>query len=99
MINGHLSFGPHLPHTATDSILKSGGDAVTEPCLGFFAFVHGTDCADVTLHFWYSLEAQPEVEQEKKFRYVAYKGKNGQFSWYTEPSESPENYCKRFYKP
>jgi hypothetical protein len=41
----------------------------------------------------------PDFEQEKKFRFVAYKGKDGQFDWYPENPAQPGNYCEAFYKP
>jgi hypothetical protein len=99
VVDGHLTLsGSELVHTSSDYVLRAGGDAVTEPCLQFFRFENGTSCVDMDLIFWYSLDTQPNYEEEKKFRYVAYKGKNGEFMWYGEPVESSERYCKRFYK-
>jgi hypothetical protein len=90
----HISGGIHtfgLPPAATT--LLPGGDAQTDQCLNWWKFAKGTDCADITLIFWYSLESQPDVQREKSFRFVAYKGKNGQFSWYAEPQSLQGSYC------
>jgi hypothetical protein len=81
------------------SALESGGDAETQPCLEFYEFKNGTDCADVTLVFRYSLDNQPSTAQERKFRFVAYKSKTGAFSWYQQPVEASERYCHRYLKP
>lgn len=99
-LNGHLVFGTpeQTPHGLADSIIGPGGDAQTDACLRFFNYARGTDCVDMTLTFWYTLESQPDYEQEKKFRYVAYKGKNGSFYWYPEPVDSGENYCSSYLK-
>jgi hypothetical protein len=96
-----LTFGnpSGFPYTAAEEILRSGGDADTQPCLRFYNFADsGTDCADVTIIFWYALEDQPDNEQEKKIRFVASKGKNGMFDWDEKPVEHKDNYCERFYK-
>jgi hypothetical protein len=78
------------------SKLVAGGDAQTESCLSFFNFQQGTACVDVTLIFWYSLDTQPDLDQFKYFRYVAYKGPKGQFDWYPQPQEDSKSSCERF---
>ena len=97
IVNGHMTIG-NIPHVLSDTRLEPGGDAQTEPCLAYLKFKN-TDCVDMELHFWYSLDTQPEVQQEKRFRFVAYKSKSGGFSWYPEPIDSPPEYCTPYYKP
>jgi hypothetical protein len=77
------------PSTST---LLPGGDAETDQCLDAWYFGK-TKCADVTLIFWYSLESQPNVQEEKRFRFAVHQSKTGQFSWYPEQVSSPETYC------
>lgn len=87
------------PNITASSTLQPGRDAESVPCLSWFNFQSGkTDCADVTVVFWYSLETQPDTDQEKKLRYVAKKGKDGRFSWSQQPIKSKEQYCAGFYK-
>lgn len=92
-----------LAHTfdrpPASSVLLPGGDAQTDQCLKVWGFANGTDCADVTVIFWYSLDSQPDIHQEKDFRFVAYKSKTGQFSWYGETISEPKTYCERYLKP
>lgn len=99
--NGSMVFSGTV-HTfdrpPASSPLLAGGDATTDPCLKTWGFVHGTDCADITLIFWYTLENQPDFKQEKKFRFIANKGKTGEFSWVPEPLESRDNYCLKYYR-
>jgi hypothetical protein len=102
VVNGKMFFsgGMHtFDRPPASTTLVPGGDAQTDPCLAVWDYEHGTDCADITLIFWYALENQPGVNREKRFRLVAYKGKTGQFAWYSEPESSPEEYCKAFVKP
>jgi len=80
-------------HHLASAPLEPGGDAQTEECLAFFNFGMGTKCVDMTLIFWYSLESQAELEQEKKFRFVALKEENQLFEWYTEPTKRQGDYC------
>jgi hypothetical protein len=91
-VNGFLQIG-NITRVRSGAILESGGDAQTEPCLRYFGFQEGTDCADIRIIFWYSLETQPKVDQEKRFRFVGYKGKNGAFSWQTQPVNARGSYC------
>jgi hypothetical protein len=53
---------------------------------------------DVEIIFWYALETQPDREEEKRFRFFAYKGPNNKFDWYSEPIDHPGNYCEQFVK-
>jgi hypothetical protein len=89
-------FNIEVPHS--DSVLKAGGDVSTDQCLHYH-FEQETDCADVTLVFRFSLDTQPNFEQEKLFRFIAYKGRNGNFEWYGEPQEEPGSRCEQFLKP
>ena len=99
--NGTIGYSGSV-HTfdlpSASSPLLPGGDAQTDPCLQGWAFVHGTACADITLIFWYSLEDQPDSQQEKRFRFVATKGKTGQFQWSPQPVQSPQLYCASYFK-
>jgi hypothetical protein len=82
------------------TLLEAGGDAQSEQCLRPLDFQSGTDCADVTVIFWYTLQTQLENQQLKQFRFVAERGKTGQFSWYKEPIEqATDYYCKSYLKP
>jgi hypothetical protein len=88
--------------TPATSILESDGGTQTEACLRIWgnSFVQGgPDCVDVTVDFWYSLETQPDYNQEKKFRLIAFKGSLGDFTWAQEPVESQEDYCGKYFKP
>ncbi len=87
----------HFPiQIASTTPIAPGGDAQTEPCLSAYHFTPGTECADVTIIFWYALETQPDLEQEKDFHFIALKTRAGGFSWYTEPVESKRDYCGRY---
>jgi hypothetical protein len=87
------------PNITASSTLQPGQDAESVACLSWFNFGGGgTDCADVTMIFWYSLETQRDIDQEKKLRYVAKKGKDGRFLWSQQPINSKEQYCASLYK-
>jgi hypothetical protein len=76
--------------------MRPGGDAESSQCLIILrqTFVDGgSDCVDMTLIFLYTLETQPDLRQEKGFRFVAEKGGNGRFDWAQRPLESVRNYC------
>jgi hypothetical protein len=102
---GSINYGADVPldmnrasrfFVPSDSILESGnGDGETVPCLKFY-HVERPECVDMTVIFWYSLESQPTVERTKEFRYVAYRGKNGQFQWDTQPIGEGNSYCREF---
>jgi len=98
-----VSMGGYLSpdRTPASSLLKAGGDVESEACLRFFgnSFVLGSDCIDTTLSFWYSLETQDALDQEKRFRFVAFKGPDGKFSWAAESIDSKEDYCGSYFKP
>jgi hypothetical protein len=86
----------------SSAILESGGGTQTEACLRLLgnSFVSGgADCVDVTVVFWYSLEDQPDVSEEKKFRFIGYVGSSGKASWATEPVKASEDYCGTYFKP
>lgn len=77
------------------SPLGPGGDARSEQCLAPLSWQEGeTDCLDVLLIFQYSLDDQPTLKQEKRFRYVVYKGSD----WIPEPIGSNEKFCSQFIK-
>ena len=77
--------------------LKGGGDAETNDCLRIVPFANGSDCIDVELVFWYSLDTQPNFNQEKRFRYVVLK-EGDSFAWHSQPLGSKINYCRSFIK-
>jgi hypothetical protein len=83
--------GP-LPHLISQSVIQSGGDAESDACLSYLEF-RSVDCVDMEVKFWFSLEDQPDVEREKRFRFVAFQGSEGNFTWIRETVESPTNYC------
>lgn len=94
-----LAPAPHMPppfsvgtYGLADSTLKPGGDAQSDACLAWFKF-DSTECADVTIGFLYTLENQPDIEQEKSIRYVAYKDSGGKFNWVQEPVTAYTDYC------
>jgi len=73
--------------------ISTGGDAETyEHCLSMLHFETDTDCIDLTLIFWYSLETQPLLRQEKDFRIVG-KKEGTQFDWHPQPIKSKVDYC------
>jgi hypothetical protein len=97
--NGHIEISRTGEHPQfVGSLLNRGDDAESAKCLSWFGFQHGAQCLDVRIVFWYSLESQPDREQEKKVRYVAGKGNDGKFSWLPQPADSPQSYCIGFYK-
>jgi hypothetical protein len=101
IIDGHAVIGDDVEpaiRVAHQNALRASGDEETDPCLNYFNFHEGTDCADVTVMFKYELETQPNIEQEKRFRFVAYKGSNGTFSWYGEPVNEEFSRCSQFLK-
>ncbi len=87
-----------IPRILSDSILSHGGDGQSEDCLGWYNFekAGGTSCADVDVVFWYSLQSQPDFDQEKKFRLVAYRGKDGRFQWLEQPVDKPGSFCEQY---
>jgi hypothetical protein len=79
-------------HGTASSTIGTGGDAQSEPCLMFWHFL-GTICADVTIGFWYTLENQPDVDQEKDIRYFVQRDKND-YHWIQESvGDKRTNYC------
>jgi hypothetical protein len=100
--NGQRKFGgleeARKYHTTVASPLLPNGDSETIPCMNYIVFGN-LQCADITLIFDYWLETQPESRQEKKFRFVAEKGKHDAFSWYTQPILRSDSYCLPYYKP
>ena len=76
--------------------IKAGGDAQSDACLAYWGFQYGTDCADVTVMFWYSLETQPDVHQEKDFRFVARKVSANRYSWHRESVSNKAGYCDSY---
>jgi len=99
-VNGHwmLYPTPITQRIPASGPLRAGGDAQTDPCLAWIKFEEGLRCVDMTVIFWYSLETQPDFEQEKRFRFVAYSGPESGFVWYSQPVASTESYCARFIK-
>jgi hypothetical protein len=83
------------PHALANSTLKPGGDAQSDACLAWFKF-SSEECADVTIGFWYALENQRDIEQEKSVRYFAYKDESGKFNWVQEPVNASTDYCSKF---
>jgi len=83
-----------FPHTLSTSRVTSGGDVQTDACLRVLNFASGTECVDLTLTFWYALESQPDMEQQKRFRMVAFRNGDGEFKWVKESLNSGENYCQ-----
>jgi hypothetical protein len=81
--------------TLANSTIRPGGDAETSGCLSWLKFKEGTDCVDVDLIFWYTLESQPSVDQEKIFRYVTHRQANGTFKWYQNPVNDPQVHCEK----
>jgi hypothetical protein len=89
-----------LKHIPTGLPLNPGGDAQTTPCLSGIRLrgFKGASCVDMTLVFWYSLENQADVEQEKHFHFVGYRQVGRAVSWSQEPENSREDYCANFSK-
>jgi hypothetical protein len=77
--------------------IEPGGDSTTAQCLTTIGFKDSTDCIDVTLIFLYTLDTQPNMRQEKYFRYVGTMDSNS-FAWRRQPVESRTDYCQRFVK-
>lgn len=77
----------------SDDPLRGGGDTASEQCLSIVAPASKDfDCADVTVHFDYSLEKQPIIDKRKSFRFFGYQ-ESGKFIWVSEPVSSSTNYC------
>jgi hypothetical protein len=73
------------------------GDSRSEPCLMLWSnLVQTAKCVDMDLSMKYTIEPQPESEQEKVFRLVGYQSRGGQFNWYPEPTSSQLDYCDYF---
>jgi hypothetical protein len=97
--SGHVEIsrsGEH-PHVGRGSPLKAGNDAESAKCLSWFGFDSGAECIDVKIVFWYSLQEQPSIPQEKNVRYVTAKGKDGRFFWLQKPSDAMQSYCMSSY--
>jgi hypothetical protein len=97
MLGSDLTFG----HQPAEASLGPGGDAESARCLRYFGFAHGfthTECVDVKIQFWYSLEDQIDIDQEKLVRLVATKDKGNSFFWQQQPISSEESYCAKFIK-
>jgi len=97
----HITGGNPIgfPYITSAEILRAGGDSQSAQCLRFYKFANGTDFADVVVIFWYSLQTQPDFGERNDVRFVAYKGTNGNFEWFTQPVEHAGNYCESYYKP
>jgi hypothetical protein len=80
------------PHELEDAPIEPGGDAQSDQCLAWFRF-SSTECADVTIGFWYTLESQPDIEQEISKRWYAYKDQSGKFNWVPQPTGAYTDYC------
>jgi hypothetical protein len=79
-------------HGVADAPIEPGGDAQSDQCLAWFNFSN-TECADVTIGFWYTLESQPDVEQEISKRWYAYKDQGGKLKWVPQPTRAYSDYC------
>jgi hypothetical protein len=78
------------------SPIEPGGDATTDECLKVIGFEKTTQCIDVTLVFLYTLDTQPDIHQERDFRYVGtMQGKS--FFWKVQPVQSRTRYCEQYY--
>jgi hypothetical protein len=95
---GHF-LGPldQIPRVPADTPLDKGDDAETDACLNWFNFDE-TDCVDVAIIFWYSLESQPTTPEKETRRFVAYKGPNEEFEWLPVTKEENTTYCAKYYK-
>jgi hypothetical protein len=82
--------------------VQPGGDTHSSACLQTLGFTDGTECVDVTLMFWYSLNDQPNFQQEKDFRFVAQRdfrstdNNKEPFIWSRKSLNSPPDYCRIF---
>jgi hypothetical protein len=92
---------PVQAHIPSDEVMEPGGDADTEDCLGFLRYrgATGTQCVDVRVTFWYALENQQDIEQEKRFQYVGYRDKNSNITWHPVLTDSQEDYCSAQERP
>lgn len=84
-------------HMVEAAEIKPGGDAETDSrCLATIGF-KDTQCTDVTVYFWYSLEDQPLIRQTKMFRYV---GNNVDDSivWQQQPVDLSKSPCETTYQ-
>jgi hypothetical protein len=95
-------FGTGSPDMAWQYIavgppLGPNGDTETyEQCLIMARFTNDTNCIDLTLIFWYSLETQPDLRQGKEYRIVGTVD-GAQFVWRPQPVKSQANFCRSFY--
>ncbi len=83
--------------TLADSPMEPGGDVESDPCLQFYRFAGrsntGTVCADIALIFWYTLDTQPDLEQERQFRFIARRTAYGAYSWWPSPLQAKGSQC------
>lgn len=86
----NLAMVTTLPQKAD---LKAYGDAETSYCLtGIAQFPGWPYCADVTVTVSYSLATQPNIKENKPFRYVA-SGMEDEFDWHQQQVDYPGDFC------
>lgn len=101
----NMVFGNEDPiesHIASDKTIEPGGDGESMACLSDFTDstsqpngLGPNGCLDLEITFWYALANQEEIEQEKRFHFLAYRGKDQKVSWYPEPADSTTDYCSQ----
>jgi hypothetical protein len=74
--------------------LRRSGDGESVECLKIVntTSLGPADCADVTIVVDYTLMDQPQVQQEKRFRFATSKTPTGH-SWDIQPLSAPIDYC------
>lgn len=73
--------------------LKHGGDGESVQCVGLpVAGLGPLECADITLVVNYVLAAEPQMLQEKDFRFATIRTRTGR-SWDVQPTSSRIDYC------
>jgi hypothetical protein len=79
--------------------LRGGGDSETySNCANLVGFATETDCLDMTLTLWYSLDTQRDLPQHKEFRFIGTLN-SGEFEWTRRAVDLPASPCERWEKP
>jgi hypothetical protein len=92
---GGNSFTNGQWHTMPPMTVEPGGDVAFTQCLSVISDTgHEIICADVDLNFHYTLQVQPTVLKDAKFRYVGYR-EMGVFTWRQMSENFEGTYCHK----
>jgi len=89
---------PTLPKSFDGPVLRKNGDSESESCMSAIKPSVGFSCLDFTIIYQYRLVIQPELEQSKWLRIVAYKSPSGKYIWHTRPTDERISECTDYVK-